>query len=183
MTAFQVRTFTPPRALGESLDRALPENSSNATPRVDGVNGSSHTNGTNGVNGVNGINGVNGVNGNAKPPSPPKPRPSYPRVPPPNYGKMASEGGGITFASQDSLPTLPIPDLEQTTERYLKALKPLQSPREQSDTRHAVNEFLKNEGHDLNEKLKKYAQGKTSYIEQFCEYSRGAKRSLQTHLY
>ncbi|KAL2105452.1 hypothetical protein VUR80DRAFT_8362 [Thermomyces stellatus] len=80
---------------------------------------------------------------------------------------MASEGGGITFASQDSLPILPIPDLEQTTERYLKALKPLQSPREHSDTVHAVREFLKNEGPDLNEKLKKYAQGKTSYIEQF----------------
>ena len=168
MTAFQVRTFTPPRALGESLERVLPENSSenssNAIPGVNGVNGSSHT------------NGVNGVNGNAKPPSPPRPRPSYPRVPPPNYGKMASEGGGITFASQDSLPTLPIPDLEQTTERYLKALKPLQSPREQSDTRHAVNEFLKNEGHDLNEKLKKYAQGKTSYIEQFCESLRRRNR-------
>lgn len=158
MTAFEVRTFTPPRALGESLQHVLTENPSNATPRVNGVNGHSHT------------NGINGVNGNAKPPSPS--RPSYPRVPPPNYGKMASENGGITFASQDSLPILPIPDLEQTTERYLKALKPLQSPREHSDTRHAVDEFLRNEGHDLNEKLKKYAQGKTSYIEQFCESQR-----------
>lgn len=170
MTAVQVRTFTAPRALGESLERQLPENPSDATPRTNGVSGGSHTNGANGCNGTS-VNGVNGTNGNAHPPTPPKP--SYPRVPPPSYGKMASQEGGITFAGQDSLPILPIPDLEQTTERYLKALKPLQSPREQSDTRHAVNEFLKNEGPDLNEKLKKYAQGKTSYIEQFCEYLRG----------
>lgn len=175
MTAIQVRTFTAPRALGESLERALPDNSSDATPRANGVSGSRHTNGTNGYNSTTRVNGVNGTNGASHPPTPPKP--SYPRVPPPNYGKMASEGG-ITFAGQDSMPTLPIPDLEQTTERYLKALKPLQSPREQSDTRHAVNEFLKNEGPDLNEKLKKYAQGKTSYIEQFCEYLHGASRLL-----
>lgn len=164
MTAVQVRTFTAPRALGESLDRSLPENPSDATPRVNGVNGNHH------VNGTNGVSSVNGANGHTPPPSPPKPKPSYPRVPPPSYGKMAPEGGGITFAGQDSLPILPIPDLEQTTERYLKALKPLQSPREQADTRGAVNEFLKNEGPDLDEKLRKYAQGKTSYIEQFCEY-------------
>ena len=78
--------------------------------------------------------------------------------------------GGVTFALQDKLPKLPIPDLEKTCERYLQALKPLQSPREHSDTRHAVQEFLRGEGPELNEKLKKYAEGKTSYIEQFCEF-------------
>ena len=160
MTAIQVRTFTAPRALGESLERPLPDSSSDTTL----VNDTSHT------NGVGSTNGVSNTNGTSDPPTPPKPRPSYPKVPPPNYKKMASEGG--TFAGQDYLPILPIPDLEQTTERYLKALKPLQSPREQTDTREAVHEFLKNEGPDLNEKLKQYAQGKTSYIEQFCEYSR-----------
>jgi carnitine O-acetyltransferase len=76
---------------------------------------------------------------------------------------------GITFAAQDKLPKLPIPDLEKTTARYLSALKPLQSPREHSDTRHAVEDFLKAEGPELNERLKKYATGKTSYIEQFCK--------------
>jgi carnitine O-acetyltransferase len=76
--------------------------------------------------------------------------------------------GGITFGAQDKLPKLPIPELESTTGRYLEALKPLQSPREHAETKHAVNEFLREEGPDLQDKLKRYAQGKTSYIEQFC---------------
>jgi len=75
--------------------------------------------------------------------------------------------GGVTFAQQDKLPKLPIPDLEKTCERYLAALKPLQSGREHADTKFAVQEFLQGEGPELNEKLKKYAEARTSYIEQF----------------
>lgn len=76
----------------------------------------------------------------------------------------------LTFANQDILPKLPIPDLESTCQKYLDALKPLQSSREQSDTAAAVQEFLKGEGPELQARLQKYATGKTSYIEQFCEY-------------
>lgn len=76
--------------------------------------------------------------------------------------------GGVTYAHQDKLPKLPIPDLEVSCEKYLAALSPLQSAREHAETRHAVNEFLRNEGPELNEKLKKYAEAKSSYIEQFC---------------
>lgn len=76
---------------------------------------------------------------------------------------------GITFANQDKLPKLPIPDLESTCQKYLDVLRPLQSVREQNDTAAAVQEFLKGEGPELQARLKKYATGKTSYIEQFCE--------------
>lgn len=75
----------------------------------------------------------------------------------------------LTFANQDKLPKLPIPDLESTCQKYLDALKPLQSSREQSDTAAAVQQFLKGEGPELQARLQKYATGKTSYIEQFCE--------------
>ena len=77
---------------------------------------------------------------------------------------------GITFASQEKLPKLPIPELESTCRKYIEALKPLQSRREQAETATAVQEFLKSEGPELQERLKKYATGKTSYIEQFCKY-------------
>lgn len=77
---------------------------------------------------------------------------------------------GITFAAQDKLPKLPIPDLEGTASKYLAAVKPLQSAREHAETQQAVEEFLKAEGPELQERLKKYANGKTSYIEQFCGY-------------
>ena|SRR5438045_2069742 len=76
---------------------------------------------------------------------------------------------GITFAAQDRLPKLPIPELVPTLNKYLAALKPLQSAREHADTIQAVEEFKKNDGPELQEKLKKYATGKTSYIEQFCK--------------
>jgi len=74
---------------------------------------------------------------------------------------------GITFAAQDRLPKLPIPDLEQSCKKYIAALEPLQSPREHAETEAAVADFLRSDGSELQEKLTKYAQGKTSYIEQF----------------
>lgn len=74
---------------------------------------------------------------------------------------------GITFANQDSLPKLPIPDLESTCQKYLDVLYPLQTAREHEETKAAVQDFLKSEGPELQEKLKKYASSKTSYIEQF----------------
>ena len=76
---------------------------------------------------------------------------------------------GITFASQDTLPKLPIPELDSSCKKYLAALKPLQSSKEHNDTQHAVDDFLKSDGAVLQEKLKKYASGKANYIEQFCK--------------
>lgn len=76
---------------------------------------------------------------------------------------------GVTFAHQENLAKLPIPDLESSCNKYLQALKPLQSAREHSDTKQAVQDFLIKEGPELQDKLKKYAEGRTSYIEQFCK--------------
>ncbi|CAG9938943.1 unnamed protein product [Clonostachys rosea f. rosea IK726] len=79
----------------------------------------------------------------------------------------SKQDGGITFAAQDKLPKLPIPELESSLKKYLRALKPLQTPREHSDSRQAVEDFLRTDGPELQEKLRNYAQGKSSYIEQF----------------
>lgn len=76
---------------------------------------------------------------------------------------------GITFASQDKLPKLPIPELDSSCKKYLAALKPLQTAKEHNDSQHAVDDFLKGDGAVLQEKLKKYASGKANYIEQFCK--------------
>ncbi|KKK23282.1 hypothetical protein P175DRAFT_0432966 [Aspergillus ochraceoroseus IBT 24754] len=78
-----------------------------------------------------------------------------------------SKKDGLTFANQDSLPKLPIPDLENTCQKYLDALSPLQTMREQEETRASVRDFLKTDGPILQERLQKYASSKTSYIEQF----------------
>jgi len=89
------------------------------------------------------------------------------REPLANHG--VKEKPGITFAAQDQLARLPIPDLESTLKKYKEVLKPLQSRREQEDTSGAADDFLKGEGLELQARLKKYATGKTSYIEQFCK--------------
>lgn len=88
----------------------------------------------------------------------------------------SKEKKGLTFANQDSLPKLPIPELEKTCSRYLEALSALQSPREQEETKAAVQDFLKTDGPVLQERLKNYASSKTSYIEQFCMLHTPCKR-------
>ena len=75
---------------------------------------------------------------------------------------------GTTFAAQEHLPKLPIPNLESTCKKYLDALKPLQDRREQELTATAVGEFLKSDGPDLQGKLTRYASVRTNYLEQFC---------------
>ena len=87
-----------------------------------------------------------------------------------NSGTNDKVQQGITFAAQDSLEKLPIPELESSIQKYLAALKPLQSVREHAETQQAAEEFLKGGGPELQQKLKKYATGKTSYIEQFCKW-------------
>lgn len=84
------------------------------------------------------------------------------------HASAGSSKQGVTFANQDSLPKLPIPELESTCRKYIESLSPLQTPREHEETRASVQDFLKSEGPELQEKLKKYASSKTSYIEQFC---------------
>ncbi|QIX01499.1 hypothetical protein AMS68_007016 [Peltaster fructicola] len=81
--------------------------------------------------------------------------------------KSAQSKAGITFAAQDKLPRLPIPELSSTCKKYLAALEPLQGAREHTETERAIQDFLKNEGPELQEKLKNYANNKSSYIEQF----------------
>jgi carnitine O-acetyltransferase len=85
----------------------------------------------------------------------------------PLHGQNPKHKPGITYAAQDKLPKLPIPDLEPTLKKYCDVLLPLQTSREQEDTKAASKEFLEHEGKELQARLKKYATGKTSYIEQF----------------
>jgi len=64
---------------------------------------------------------------------------------------------GRTFANQDNLPKLPIPPLEDTCERYLRALRALQDDREHATTTRAVQRFLAEEGPQLQQRLKEWA--------------------------
>ncbi|RLV88560.1 putative mitochondrial carnitine O-acetyltransferase [Meyerozyma sp. JA9] len=73
-----------------------------------------------------------------------------------------------TFQYQDQLQKLPIPTLEETCSQYLKVLKPLQNEKEHETTKAAVEKFLKDgTGVYLDSELRKYAETRNSYIEQF----------------
>jgi carnitine O-acetyltransferase len=74
---------------------------------------------------------------------------------------------GITLANQDKLEKLPIPDLQDTCKSYLEVLEPLQTPSEHIQTEEAIKQFLESSGPILQERLMRYAEPKTSYIEQF----------------
>ena len=65
-----------------------------------------------------------------------------------------------TLAYQDKLPKLPIPPLQDTCKRYLRALEALQDEKEYAATQAAVQEFLDTDGPKLDELLRDYAQDK-----------------------
>ena len=67
-----------------------------------------------------------------------------------------------TFAHQSRLPKLPIPPLEDTCKRYLRALEALQTPHEHEETRKAVQEFLEDPelGPRIQRKLIEWAKNK-----------------------
>jgi carnitine O-acetyltransferase len=65
-----------------------------------------------------------------------------------------------TFARQGELPKLPIPPLEDTCRRYLRALEGLQTPEEHARTRQIVDEFLKGEGPRIQARLQEWAKSK-----------------------
>lgn len=133
-----VRFFTMPKPLGDTLAQTGDHQSST-------------------------LNGATGASTDTtKSSAPPKPDAKE------EGGSVQASKPGVTFAHQDSLPKLPIPDLEATCRRYLDSLVPLQDSREHEETKAAVQEFLSIEGPELQEKLKNYASSKTSYIEEFC---------------
>lgn len=67
---------------------------------------------------------------------------------------------GKTLSFQDKLPKLPIPPLEDTCARYLKALQALQDKQEHETTKQAVQDFLTSDGPKIHVKLKEWAAEK-----------------------
>ena len=80
-------------------------------------------------------------------------------------------GGGKTFEGQSKLPHLPIPTLEETCERYLSSLQPLQTAEQHATTKRVVQDFLKNDGPVIQKQLQEYASTRASYIEEFWDES------------
>lgn len=69
-----------------------------------------------------------------------------------------------TLQHQHKLPHLPVPPLEVTAKRYLRALEGLQDPKEHAQTKLAVEEFLNGDGPRIQRKLENYAATKDRYV-------------------
>ncbi|KAJ2557529.1 hypothetical protein EV175_001288 [Coemansia sp. RSA 1933] len=68
-------------------------------------------------------------------------------VPVPVPVLLAMRGRAVsTFANQDKLPRLPVPDLKATASRYLKSLRPLLSSDEYGRSERAVSSFVGSDG-------------------------------------
>ena len=89
--------------------------------------------------------------------------------PDPSARSWGHRESGVTFAAQHKLPKLPLPSLESSCQRYLRALEPLQSAQEQEASAAAVRTFLRGEGPILQAQLKEYHDSQENYFEHFCE--------------
>ncbi len=60
-----------------------------------------------------------------------------------------------TFTFQKDLPRLPVPDLKETCDKYLRSLIPLLSPEDLQKTKSIVADFIRpgSEGEKLQQKL------------------------------
>lgn len=92
-------------------------------------------------------------------------------------GKGMHRAESVTFGAQRDLPRLPIPSLDETLTKFAHALKALQTPEEQEETRLVAEEFRNTDGPILQELLVQYdEQGRQnqtlgSYVESFWDES------------
>ncbi|XP_007531987.1 peroxisomal carnitine O-octanoyltransferase isoform X1 [Erinaceus europaeus] len=72
-----------------------------------------------------------------------------------------------TFQYQDSLPSLPVPSLEESLNKYLAAVKPFANKEEYKRTEEIVQNFKKGIGEKLHQKLLERAKGKRNWLEEW----------------
>jgi carnitine O-acetyltransferase len=95
----------------------------------------------------------------------------------PQLESTPSAKGGITYAQQEALPRLPIPDLTRTLERFQARLAALQTAAQRQETARVVQAFLHGDGPRLHQALTEYeAEGRAtgvlgSYVEEFWNES------------
>lgn len=70
---------------------------------------------------------------------------------------------------QNELPSLPLPDLSSTLEKYLKSVRPLSNDTEYEHTRSLCKEFENGVGQQFQEILQDRAKEERNWIEEWWE--------------
>lgn len=72
-----------------------------------------------------------------------------------------------TFQYQDSLPSLPVPSLEESLKKYLESVKPFANEEEYKKTEEIVKKFQNGIGEKLHQKLLERAKEKRNWLEEW----------------
>ncbi|XP_042540558.1 peroxisomal carnitine O-octanoyltransferase [Dipodomys spectabilis] len=72
-----------------------------------------------------------------------------------------------TFQYQDSLPSLPVPSLEESLKKYLESVKPFANEEEYKKTEEIVQKFQNGVGEKLHQKLLARAKAKRNWLEEW----------------
>ena len=77
------------------------------------------------------------------------------------------------LSKQDSLPSLPVPSLQQTLDKYLRCIKPLVDHEDFEYTKKVVEEFKKpgGIGEQLQDKLLQKAKQEKNWVRSACHLS------------
>lgn len=67
-----------------------------------------------------------------------------------------ADSGSVTYASQGKLPRLPIPDLQESLEKFKQRLVALETDCDRAETDRVVQEFLDSDGPSLQDALRNY---------------------------
>ncbi|XP_060013172.1 peroxisomal carnitine O-octanoyltransferase isoform X3 [Lagenorhynchus albirostris] len=79
--------------------------------------------------------------------------------------QLAKSGEERTFQYQDSLPSLPVPSLEESLKKYLESVKPFANEEEYKKTEAIVQKFQNGIGEKLQQKLLERAKEKRNWLE------------------
>lgn len=74
-----------------------------------------------------------------------------------------------TFANDELLPSLPVPSLSQTIEKYLDSVKPLVAEKDYLNTKRIAEEFVNGIGKELHEKLIERSNEHRNWLEKWWE--------------
>ncbi len=75
-----------------------------------------------------------------------------------------------TYSLQDALPSLPVPDLNQTCNKFLQSVRPLLTDEEYAVSKQKLEEFKKKDGNMLHNNLWKYSFTVRNWIEETWEW-------------
>ncbi|AMD22506.1 HHL264Wp [Eremothecium sinecaudum] len=86
------------------------------------------------------------------------------------YQNKMANYKGETFSKQGELPSLPVPDLNSTLNKYLASIAPFCETKEEYEhQKYLCSDFLNNKGMELHGRLLEFAQGRRNWMGEFWD--------------